>query len=234
MSDARLRELERAWRETGATADRAAWLKERVRTGALRRERLALAAHLGDEAARGALGGEAPPRLRDALLLGRARGPTDARELPGRWQRRIRREHGLEVLVRVWIALGRAALAEWAAWNDDPTPARWLAAAEARLRDPAAPLEAPGQLALDACRQRARVEAEAAGQRTGAMLAGWHAAEIAWEVVELLAAADADGVAEGPRGLSWFAAAYGVERTEEIVRSEVVPWALGVGPLEPR
>lgn len=35
MGDTRLRELERTWRATGASADEAAWLAERVRVGAL-------------------------------------------------------------------------------------------------------------------------------------------------------------------------------------------------------
>ena len=42
-----LRELERRWRETGAVEDEARYLAERLRTGRLSRERLALAASLG-------------------------------------------------------------------------------------------------------------------------------------------------------------------------------------------
>lgn len=46
MSDAKLRELERRWRETSTVEDEAAYLMERVRTGELPYERLTLAAYL--------------------------------------------------------------------------------------------------------------------------------------------------------------------------------------------
>lgn len=55
MSDARLREAERRWRESGALADEAAWLRERVRAGALDDARLRLAAYVGHAASRMAL-----------------------------------------------------------------------------------------------------------------------------------------------------------------------------------
>lgn len=56
MSDAGLRELERRWRASGAPGDEARVLAERLRQGALSRERLELAAHVGHVAAREALG----------------------------------------------------------------------------------------------------------------------------------------------------------------------------------
>jgi hypothetical protein len=52
MSDERLRSLERTWRGTGAQADLEALLRARLRAGALTRERLQLAAFVGDPAAR--------------------------------------------------------------------------------------------------------------------------------------------------------------------------------------
>lgn len=52
MSDARLRELERRWRETRAVEDEAAYLLGRVRVGDLPNERLRLAAYLGHDGAR--------------------------------------------------------------------------------------------------------------------------------------------------------------------------------------
>jgi hypothetical protein len=55
VSDQRLRDLERRWHETGAITDEAAFLRERVRAGALARDRLELAAYCGHEAARQAL-----------------------------------------------------------------------------------------------------------------------------------------------------------------------------------
>ena len=51
MSDEKLRELERRFKETGSVEDEAAWLKERVRVGDLTQERLELAAYCGYEGA---------------------------------------------------------------------------------------------------------------------------------------------------------------------------------------
>lgn len=56
MTDARLRELERRWRETGAVEDEATLLRERVRAGNLVPDRLKLAAHCGHAASALALG----------------------------------------------------------------------------------------------------------------------------------------------------------------------------------
>ncbi len=47
MSDSKLRELERRWRETGSVEDEAAYLRERVRVGDLTEERLEVAAYWG-------------------------------------------------------------------------------------------------------------------------------------------------------------------------------------------
>lgn len=56
MSDCRLRELERRWRETGSVEDEAAYLRERVRVGNLTEEKLELAAYCGHEGAMHATG----------------------------------------------------------------------------------------------------------------------------------------------------------------------------------
>ena len=64
MSDQKLRELERRWRETGSVEDEAAYLRERVRVGDLTQERLELAAYLGHAAACNALGREPSPAWR--------------------------------------------------------------------------------------------------------------------------------------------------------------------------
>lgn len=79
VSDQRLRELERKWRESGSVEDEAAYLRERVRVGDLTQERLELAAHCGHEGARSACAGklrslgvlEAVLATRDPVLLGR-------------------------------------------------------------------------------------------------------------------------------------------------------------------
>jgi hypothetical protein len=52
MSDRKLRDLERRWKETGTVEDEAAYLLERVRVGDLTQERLELAAYCGHEGAR--------------------------------------------------------------------------------------------------------------------------------------------------------------------------------------
>lgn len=65
MSEA-LRELQRRFEESGALADEAAWLAERVRRGEVTPETLARAALLGEPAARAVLGADAPPeRIRE-------------------------------------------------------------------------------------------------------------------------------------------------------------------------
>lgn len=51
MSDARLRDLERRWRETGAAQDEAAYLNERVRTGEMDARMLTLASYCSYPAA---------------------------------------------------------------------------------------------------------------------------------------------------------------------------------------
>lgn len=72
MTDARVREAERRWRETGAVADEARLLLERVRAQALDPHRLRLAAALGHAAALEALGEAAPPLPTDLGTLMRA------------------------------------------------------------------------------------------------------------------------------------------------------------------
>ena len=56
MSDERLRQLERRWKESGSVFDEAAYLKERVRVGDLKQEGLSLAAYVGHPAALHAIG----------------------------------------------------------------------------------------------------------------------------------------------------------------------------------
>jgi hypothetical protein len=56
MTDERLRELERRWKESGSVEDEAAYLLERVRVGDLDQERLQLAAYCGHSAAAHATG----------------------------------------------------------------------------------------------------------------------------------------------------------------------------------
>ena len=66
MSDERLRQLERRWKEAGLIADEAAWLRARVQAGEVSEEGVRLAAYLGQQAAREILGAEAPLQMKAA------------------------------------------------------------------------------------------------------------------------------------------------------------------------
>ncbi|MCW8137500.1 MAG: hypothetical protein KIT58_01180 [Planctomycetota bacterium] len=76
MSDTRLRELERRWKETGSPDDEAAYLQERVRVGDLTQERLELAAYCGHEGARRLVDVSHPTDIRD-FVAGLARFGND-------------------------------------------------------------------------------------------------------------------------------------------------------------
>lgn len=67
MSDAKLRELERRWKKTGAGEDEAAYLLERVRVGELSQERLEAASLAGDTASASVTSGTAPGELPDLI-----------------------------------------------------------------------------------------------------------------------------------------------------------------------
>lgn len=83
VSDERLRTLERTWRRTQAQADLEALLRERLRAGALTRERLHLAAWVGDPAAQAVY----EPPSEEALdrLLAPARFDGVEAEVAARW-----------------------------------------------------------------------------------------------------------------------------------------------------
>ena len=118
MSDERLRELERRWKETGAVEDEAAFLLERVRAGDLTREKLETAAHYCEhEAACLALG----------LPMPQHNVEVDA------WLVALRdRQEGLAL--RAGIALARLVLPIWEEpYPDDPRPRLALQASEAVL-----------------------------------------------------------------------------------------------------
>lgn len=116
MSDERLREAERRWRETGAVEDEARYLLERVRAGDLAPERLELAARCGHRSAARALGrpdGVGPGSLTIEL----------ARELE---------RHGHPLLVAASAAIAAQVLPVWTRqFPEDHRPARAIAAARA-------------------------------------------------------------------------------------------------------
>jgi hypothetical protein len=91
MSDERLRELERRWKETGSVEDEAKYLAERVRVGDLTNERLELAAYCGHQAAQ-----------RVAGSVHEDGNPTDVME----WTDGLRR-WGIEPYARAAVAKDR-------------------------------------------------------------------------------------------------------------------------------
>lgn len=103
MSDARLRQIERAAHDDPYAT--AALLAARMRRGELTRERVEIAAYAGDEAARLAV-----PHL--VLDRGVTWADVDAQRLTD-WVRGLSR-WGSEVLVRAAVAAAKAAYARWA------------------------------------------------------------------------------------------------------------------------
>jgi hypothetical protein len=119
MSDSRVRDLERRWKETSSPADEAAHLLERVRVGNLTQERLELAADCGHEAAILALG-RRPDRYQASLD-----------ELAASLM-----AVGTEACVRAGLALARKGLPAWTTQTGDRRPQELLAACDAWIADP--------------------------------------------------------------------------------------------------
>jgi hypothetical protein len=111
VSDARLRELERRWKETGSPDDEAAYLLERVRVGDLTREMLELAAYCGHEGARLATGCDAQGQ------------PAD----PENWAGSLLGRFGRDTLLVAALAAANATLVEWesADWGTDAVSTRY-------------------------------------------------------------------------------------------------------------
>lgn len=116
MSDERLRDLERRFRETESLEDGSAWFSERLRAGELAREHALLAASWGDPLAGSLFGEGEVPQIEFA--------PEDLARLPqSRFQGSMGRSHpwlkltlgqGREALLRILLSLGRLALPAWA------------------------------------------------------------------------------------------------------------------------
>lgn len=122
MSDERLRELERRFKETGSVEDEAAWLGERVRIGDLDEKRLRLAGYLGHPAALACLG----------VSQATWRTLWDE-DLPG-WIFSLE-SFGREALVRAGLAIAHAA-EEHVEEAPSARTAELLAAVEAWCREP--------------------------------------------------------------------------------------------------
>lgn len=128
MSDARVRELERRWRETGAVDDEAAFLMERVRVGDLPKEGLELAAYCGHEASQ---------------AVTSSRGPSEDTSSRPSWLEEMVRglqTWGKTAWVRAAIAASHCALTDsWADNYAEEEPGQAIALAEAWAECPCAP-----------------------------------------------------------------------------------------------
>ena len=120
MSDQRLRDLERRYRESGAPSDEADFLREAVRAGRLEERLLLIAGDLGHPAARGALDLD-PISAQEVEGLGHL-----LRERWGQWEL-VNISHALARRVFPAHATGsevggelRAALESVAAWLKSP------------------------------------------------------------------------------------------------------------------
>ena len=203
MSDERLRQLDRRWRETGAIEDEAALLQERVRVGNLRRERLELAALLGSQGAQLATG---------------FRSLGAVSELPSLIS--MLGHHGTEALAQAAAAVAQAVWSEWQ-WNRDGRLVDALAATEAWIACPC-PVHAAG--ARKACDAATWARAEfddpsPAGH--GANAIRW-AAALAWRADRHAT----DGVeSDALRAVKAAERLLG-ERTETVIGARLIEWAL--------
>lgn len=142
MSDQRLRDLERRWREGGSVEDEAAYLRERVRVGDLTHERLELAAYCGRAAAE--LCVDLPGLKRRASAHGESvlaelkeregLGPFDSARTPlGSWLLGASL-WGAGYAAAGAIACARLILPRWTAeFPEDPRPSLALMAAARSL-----------------------------------------------------------------------------------------------------
>lgn len=165
MSDDRLREIERRWKETGAVEDEAAWLLERLRVGAITGIDLELAAILGHHASARALA-DRPMSAQARLLIERATGAdwrTRSAARSHAWQLTLERldARGSECHARVYTALARLALEKCQGLQPDSVAERALQDVERALVSPSSErariLDRGERLAADADSRRSEV-----------------------------------------------------------------------------
>lgn len=119
MADRQTRQLERLWKCSGAPEEGVIYFRARMRAGDLSPDRLKLAAYLGDEAARRALG------------VSEVRIPPEIQ----RWVR-VLACWGHEALIRTLLVTARWNLEKWEGLVWDRRPRSAIESTEAWLRCP--------------------------------------------------------------------------------------------------
>lgn len=226
MTDARLRDLGRA-AASGDGEARTRWLAERVRAGDLPRQRLTLAAFLGDEAARDALDGLVPAGAGPVAAIVQALAP---------W--------GQPVLVRAALAALVATRPVAPPWADASgatrTPRQAEAALVAWLRCPCSDHQAAVERVEGrpvAATPRGRWVDAAAADALRSVATGRVGGEVPDDVVTRAAHAAREAARAAVRALSDDAPGGegppswpGAERVvRDAVRAALIPWALGEG-----
>ncbi len=215
--DERIRHLESRFRITGADADEAAWLRERVVAGHLERSRLELAAYLGHEAARLAGGDVETPDDLHAFVEG-----------CGAW--------GNGPLFRATLILAEVAVDAFeAAHPDDDRPRRALVATrEAARRE---------EIIDDALWEAAEAAQEAGESRSGDSVATFAAAAASFAsryIGMTLRSGGTEGLDAPTLALTFLgpvvwslgdleatAGTPDPEGLRALIRETLVPWALG-------
>lgn len=223
MSDVDLRTLARRFRASGSSEDEAAWLRARVQTGELKDGQLRLAAHLGHEAARTALGAAAPE---PTLTLREWDHPVEFNALFDTVARAG--ESGCEPLLRVVVALARRLLPLFEACEpEDLGPRRAVQVGERWLCE-------PGGVDRGLLREAAWAAGASSDRVVFDHVRAHDVAELAQRVAEA-----AQSVATGDHERTLASVESGtfhalravdvsqVNELERAVADELVPWALG-------
>lgn len=202
MSDERLRQLERRWRETGAAGDEAAYLRERVRVGELPRERLELAAYCGHEAASGATG-VCGPRDLEQWVAGLSR-----------WD--------MQTAMRAALAAARFAYPVWSrglssGMRDGEWVTEALRAAERCVLTPSS----------DNDRAAARAASDAFGAASESDLEGEVEGAAAEACALAARAASANSLEAASSAIHFAARAESPPAVLSAIWDELTPWALG-------
>jgi hypothetical protein len=201
MSDTKLRDLERRWKETGTVDDEAAYLLERVRVGDLGRERLELAAYCGHEgASRASPHATRHPSGESLQSMSHA--------IASRW--------GAEPVARMLVCLARIAAPVWIdTFPEDRRPLDALDAIEDHLACP--------------CAAHAEVMERAQRQASAAAHAVYETHSR--EAVVALAVSNAAQYLEGKgvmgTSIKQLTGFLGDLYRREAVWNELIPWALG-------